>query len=269
MSPTCPTCWPVRPDWPREARLLVAAASLLTRIPLPAVRHDPDWLPRSVKYLPLVGAAVGLAGAAVLLVAAYVWPRPIPEILALASGLALTGALHEDGLADTCDGLGGATPEARLAIMKDSRLGTFGALALGVALAIQLGSLTALPPAEGMAAWVAAQAGARLPPALLLATQPYAGTPATAKLAAAPDRPCRWEVAVAAAFAAGAMLPLLALAPGRALAAAIVGAAAAAWFARRTCRALGGQTGDVLGAAAVVFTSGFLLGAAVTIGASG
>ncbi|MDB5590403.1 adenosylcobinamide-GDP ribazoletransferase, partial [Enterovirga sp.] len=146
----------------RERGRLVAAAALLTRLPLPRVEIEPDWLPRCAKYLPAVGALVGLLAAAMLLAAGALWARPVPEILALLAGLLVTGALHEDGLADSFDALGGTTRESRLAIMKDSRLGTFGVLAVLAALALQVAALSGLHLLSGAAALVAAHAGGRL-----------------------------------------------------------------------------------------------------------
>ena len=95
----------------REWRLLLTAVQFLTRLPVPAwVGHGPEQLDRAMRYLPLVGIGVGLLGGAVLATASTGLPRPAAALLSVMATLLLTGALHEDGLADTLDGLfGGAT----------------------------------------------------------------------------------------------------------------------------------------------------------------
>ena len=122
----------------REVALFLTAVQLLTRVPTPGIAgFQPDWVARSARYYPLVGALVGAVAALVLLGAARLWTGALPALLAVAGGVLLTGAFHEDGLADAADGLGGgATRERRLHIMKDSRIGSYGALALGVVLGL-------------------------------------------------------------------------------------------------------------------------------------
>src|SRR4051794_39860272 len=109
------------------------ALRFLTVIPAPRVAHiADDWLIRAAKYFPFVGIIVGGCTAGVLLLAGEMWSGVLPALLAVAAGIVLTGALHEDGLADTADGFGGGDArETRLVIMKDSRIGSYGALALG------------------------------------------------------------------------------------------------------------------------------------------
>ena len=254
----------MRFDPRREAQLLLAAAEFLTRLPVAPTGHDPDWLPRAAKYFPLVGIGVGGLAAAVLVAAHHLWPAPLPELLAIAATLVLTGALHEDGLADSADSLGGWTREKRLAIMKDPRLGSFGALGLGLCLALQAGSLAALlPGATAAAALVASHAGGRLAAALLMAAQPYGGELRASRIEHRAERPRAGEIAVAAAFG---LSPLLLLPPDRAGIGLLLGTAAAALVAWRLCRVLGGYTGDVLGAAVVTYQAAFLLGVAADLG---
>ncbi len=251
----------MRSEIAREGRRLVAAAQFLTRVPVPDIAYDADWLPRSARYFPLVGIGVGLAAACVLAGAAHLWPEPIPSLLAVAAAILVTGALHEDGLADTADGFGGVTAERRLAIMKDSGLGTYGALALGVVLALRVAALAATPLA--VAALVAAHAGGRLMPVILMARLPYAGDPALSRVTHEGGRPGGLDLAVAGVTA---LVPLLWLPPDRALAGLALGLAASGLVAWRACRALGGFTGDVLGAAVTLFETGLLLGVAATSG---
>lgn len=247
----------------RELRLLLAALQFMTRLPVAPSSLDPDWLARSAKYFPLVGILVGTVAAAVLAGAATLWPVPLPALLAVGAVLLLTGALHEDGLADCADSLGGRTREARLAIMKDPRLGVFGALALLLAIGVSVGALSSLPVRAAAAALVASHAGGRLAAVLVMATSSYAGDRAASKVEHGSSRPWRGEVAVAALFG---LVPLLLLAPERAVLGLALGAAAAGILAVFMRRTLGGYTGDVLGATIASFAVGFLLGASTAWG---
>lgn len=157
-----------------ELRVFGHAVALLTRVSLPSFRFDPRLMARSVIYFPLVGGLIGAASAAVLLLAAQAWSGWIPAILAVAASVALTGGLHEDGLADSFDALGaGPGPDARRAVLKDSRLGTYGALALFFVLALKLAALAAMAPGEAALALVAGHALGRWASVALLARLPY------------------------------------------------------------------------------------------------
>ena len=247
----------------REAQLLLSATQFLTRLPVRPLSYDANWLPRGAKYFPLVGVLVGCLGAAVLLLASAVWPAPLPQILALAATLLATGALHEDGLADCADSLGGSSREKRLAIMKDSRLGTYGALALMITLGLQVAALAALSATLGALCLVAAHAAGRLGPVLVMAAGPYAGDPAASRIEHRPERPEAGEIALAALFG---LAPLALVPSGWAALGVLIGGAAASLFAFSLCRPLGGYTGDVLGGVVVVFQTAFLLGVAAGAG---
>jgi adenosylcobinamide-GDP ribazoletransferase len=252
---------PLRAELRAELDRLFAAIGFLTRLPVPrAAIYDPAWLVRSAKYFPLVGTLIGAIGAAILVTSGAIWSGGLlPALLATAVTILVTGALHEDGLADTADAFGGGTREARLAIMKDSRLGTFGALALGLSLAVRVGALAALAP--DLAAWalVASHAGSRLATVLGMAMLPHAGDAATSRISYSPDRLQAGEIAVAAVLA---ILPMLPAEPRLAFAGLLAGGAAAVILALLMFRRLGGYTGDVLGAIEQVFQVGFLLGVA-------
>ena len=130
----------------RQWRLFATAVAFLTRLPIPAGEYEPRVLAQSVVYFPVVGLLVALIGAAVFLLANALWGGPVALLLLLLSSLLVTGAFHEDGLADTVDGLGGGwSTEDKLRIMKDSRVGTYGALALVMALLLKFGGLMSLP----------------------------------------------------------------------------------------------------------------------------
>jgi adenosylcobinamide-GDP ribazoletransferase len=243
-----------------EFRYFLAAVQVLTRLPVPALRgFEEEWLERGVKYFPLTGALVGAACAAILLAASKLWGGTLPALLTIAAGIAITGALHEDGFADFFDSMGGATRDARLTIMKDSRLGTYGVLALGAGIGAKLFALAALAPAIGAAVLVAMHAGARLATVAVISMLPYAGGMSAAKIKPLGYGITRADLAIAAVFG---ILPLLLLPWALGLSALAAGAAASALAALYGRRLLGGYTGDVLGAAEQSYEIAFLLGAA-------
>lgn len=240
-----------------ELRLFLIALQFLTRMPVPAwCGHQPAWLNASVRYFPLVGALVGACGALVLGMASTVWPPVVAAALAVLATVWLTGAFHEDGLADTFDALGGvASRERALAIMKDSRIGTYGACALVMVLGLRvalLGTLLRHGTAAASLALIGSHAIGRCGAVLMMALLPYAGDADHAKakplavgvtwrsvvpammvtavgvllLAACSAASIGWRWAVAAAMALGVVMGLQ------------------RWLNAR----LGGYTGDTLGA---------------------
>jgi len=132
-------------------RSLVAAFRFLTRLPVPGPETRVEDLSGSVGWYPLVGAFVGLATAAIFTLAMRLWTPPVAAALAVAFGLMLTGGFHEDGFTDAADGLGGGwTKERVLEIMKDSRIGAYGAMALWCTLTLRWAALWSL---EARALW--------------------------------------------------------------------------------------------------------------------
>lgn len=251
-----------------EARLFLVALQFLTRIPVPAwVGFDAAWLNQCVRHFPLVGALVGASGAAVLLTAAAWWQPQVAVLITLGWTVWLTGAFHEDGLADTLDALGGQVPRERaLAIMKDSRIGTYGAAALVLVLALRGAALADLlrdGASLAAAGLVLSHALGRMAAVLVMARLPYAGDPEHAKakpLATSVPASCLvaaliWGVLILAlcgSAGAGLRIPALAIA---ALACLLVGAAMVGWLRRR----LGGYTGDTLGATEQLVETAVLL----------
>jgi len=226
---------------------LKAAIGFCTRLPLYRMAPPPgSTLSRAVWAFPLAGLVVGIIGAAVYELAhrfgVPAWPA---AALAVAATLLVTGALHEDGLADTADGFGGgADREQKLAIMRDSRIGTYGVCALALSLLLRVGALASLPSAHAVVwALIAAHAGARATmPALMAMLPPARGD----GLSHDAGRPAGESVAAAAAI--GFVIVAFCLHPGRAVAALIVLAAVTAIMAWLSTRQIEGQTGDVLGA---------------------
>ncbi|GAA4272380.1 adenosylcobinamide-GDP ribazoletransferase [Aquimarina gracilis] len=123
----------------KEIHIFFTALMFFTRIPCPKwVNHDPGYLRLSSKYFPLVGIIVGSIGALVFYGASFLFSIEISILLSMIVTIYTTGAFHEDGFADVCDGFGGGwTKEKILLIMKDSRLGTYGTIGLVSILAVK------------------------------------------------------------------------------------------------------------------------------------
>lgn len=160
-----------------EWRLILVAIQFLTRIPVPAFSHyDPQWLHQSSRHFPAVGLLVGLLCAFVFWLASVLFTPLIAAVVSTVFSIKLTGAFHEDGLADTCDGLGGGlTRERTLTIMKDSRLGTYGTLGLVSALLLKISLLASMPLSVAVIALIMAHCGSRLLCISLIAFLPYGG----------------------------------------------------------------------------------------------
>lgn len=251
----------MRDVWREQATALALAWGFLTRVPPPrAVAATPERMAAALRYLPLVGALIGLVAAAVLLTAAAVLPFGVAVLLSTAATCLLTGALHEDGLADTLDGAGaGGDVARRLAIMRDSRIGTFGALGLGLTLALKGTSLAALSPGAAAAALVAGHGASRLSAVLVIATSRYARESGTGGFTAAGLRGSGLVVALGTGVIC--LLVLWPAAGAAAIPAALAGLLLGHGLARGLFeRQLGGYTGDGLGATQQLSELGLYLG---------
>ena len=221
---------------------ILSGFALLTRLPLPDHRSTGA---ASAWAWPLVGAALGAAAAALASAALWLGVTPgVTAVLVLAFGAMLTGGLHEDGLSDTADGLfGGWTKARRLEIMKDSRVGSYGVLALVLVVLARWSALTALLVFGGhWAALVATGALSRAPMALIMALLPNARGEG---LSHATGQPAP-GIALAALGLGLAIAVALTGWTGIAMAAAALGAGAV--LSASALRRIGGQTGDILGA---------------------
>ena len=248
-----------------ETAAALFAWQMLTRVPIPAsIEFNRARQRRAIGYYPLAGALIGICIAAFWFAAQWLLPSPVAILLAIAAGLLLTGAFHEDGLADTADGLGGRDAAAALAIMVDSRIGVFGAAALWLVLAIKAAALIALPAAVLPMALLFAHAGSRLSLVIVMATSPYVGAnpeakPTTAGVGAGGlIRSALTGFAVLAA--ALTVVPALVLAGG--LIGLIIGHAAGRLLYERKLR---GHTGDCLGATQQLSELGVYLGLLVAL----
>ena len=222
------------------------ALSFLTRLPL----GNPDApgkgaLAQAMGMFPLAGVVIGGIGAAIYALAHQILPASVAALLAVAATILVTGGLHEDGLADTADGFGGGTDrEKKVAIMRNSRIGSFGVLALLVALGLRVGALAEIGSSLAAAgALIAAHALARA--AIPVAMQALA--PARADgLGASAGRPSATQTGIAITLAVlVAALALPVSAALAALAGATIGTIVIILVADTQ---IGGQTGDVLGA---------------------
>jgi adenosylcobinamide-GDP ribazoletransferase len=228
-------------DWLDD---LLAAAAFLTRVPVPHGASPPNPA-RAYRAFPLLGAAIGAAVGAVYLLLLWIGlPTIAAAALGLGAGALLTGALHEDGLADLADGFGGGRDKAaKLDVMRDSRLGTYGSLALMTSFVAKIGALSTLPRSEVLVAMIATHALARAPLAVLAAAMPFARADGLAASAGRPD-----SLIALTACVVAAIIALVALPAATAMTAAFVTAVAAAILAALAQQQIGGQTGDVLGA---------------------
>jgi adenosylcobinamide-GDP ribazoletransferase len=248
----------------RELGAFFAALGYFTRLPVPAwVGYTPDGLVRAARYLPAIGLLVGGLGALVFALASHLWSQPVAVVLAMVATIALTGAFHEDGLADTADGLGGGWDKAKiLAIMKDSRVGSYGVIAIVLALLGKFALLASLPAGKVAVALVAGHAVSRFCAVSLMATMDYARDDEASKARPVASRLGAGALLVALLFAS---LPLVLLSPQQIASAIALAALATLWLAAKCRRWLGGYTGDCLGAVQQVAEIAFYLGLAATI----
>ncbi|MBK6356019.1 MAG: adenosylcobinamide-GDP ribazoletransferase [Betaproteobacteria bacterium] len=245
----------------RELGAFFAALGYFTRLPVPAwVGYSPDGLARAARYLPLIGLLVGGVGALVFWLASQVWAQPVAVVLSMVATIALTGAFHEDGLSDTADGLGGGWDKAKiLAIMKDSRVGSYGVIAVVLALLGKFALLDSLSATEVVVALIAGHAVSRFCAVSLMATMDYARDDESSKARPVAARLGAGALLFALVFA---VLPLVMFAPEQALPAIAMAALATLWLAAKCRRWLGGYTGDCLGAVQQLAEIAFYLGLA-------
>lgn len=241
----------------REVRVFWTAVAYFTRVPAPRwVGYDPAWLQAAPRYFPLVGALVGGAGAVVWWASARVLPGPIAIVLSMIATILLTGAFHEDGFADVCDGFGGGWDKAQvLAIMKDSRIGAFGAIGVVLILGLKAVTLAYVPKNYVIGVLIASHAISRWAAATMLFTHVYVREDAMtkAKPIATQLGVGAWSVATVLGLAPLVLLPLRFA--WAVLPVALVRWTMGRWFARR----IGGYTGDCLGALQQVSEVAFYL----------
>ncbi|ABC27853.1 Cobalamin-5-phosphate synthase [Hahella chejuensis KCTC 2396] len=231
----------------RQWHLLMLSLQFYTRIPVRLLYdfHEAD-LNQASRYIALTGWLVALAAACAYLSGLYFYGPWGGAVLAVATGVLITGAFHEDGLADAADGFGGGhTPERILEIMKDSRVGTYGALALALSLSLKIVVLAQLSPDAALLLLWISHACSRALAISLIASLDYVRADQLSKVKPVAKGIATRDIAIAAGMA---IAPLM-LAGAKALILAAVGL----WLLRRASicylsRRLGGYTGDCLGA---------------------
>jgi adenosylcobinamide-GDP ribazoletransferase len=228
--------------WPR---LFLIAMQFLTRLPVPRdLKTNEEELGRAAMFFPLVGMLVGGGGALLHIALLHLLPPSTCVLLVLVYASFITNAFHEDGLADAVDGFGGGwTRERVLEIMRDSRIGTFGALALIFLVLAKYNFLSALEPARVWRWLIVAHTAARWTTLPLCLWLPYARAEGQGKLVARRVSHGGMAVATLTLLAALVLLDLRAAVIACAVAVAVV--TASGWYYRRR---LGGITGDCLGA---------------------
>lgn len=233
----------------REKDIFLTALMFFTRVPIPAwanYTYDPSYLQLSSRYFPLVGLLVGAAAGGIFWLFSLFLPPLLAVLLSMTGSILVTGAFHEDGFADVCDGFGGGMTKMRvLEIMKDSRLGTYGTLGLILILSLKASALLTLVPTGRLALiLMAIHAFSRLMATSLIYTHRYVRENEDSKAKPLATSISIGSMGVAAFFGS---LPLLLLPPAGWLIVIPVGLVPilmGRWFQRR----IDGYTGDCLGA---------------------
>lgn len=257
--------------WQQQWRYFLVALGFLTRIP---VMYLSDFeqrdLDAALKYFPLVGMLVGALGALIYWLGLQILPPAVAVVLSMASTIYLTGAFHEDGLADSADGIGGGWErEQMLTIMQDSRLGTYGAVALFGALFMKFQALNHLPSVWVPALLITAHALSRLAAVWMMTSMPLAKLNGKSKPLA--TQLSKLDLYIANVFG---VLPLLIF--GLMLVLSIGSIAPVLlficmlfvpmlligwWWRQKVFKSLGGYTGDTLGAMQQLIELALYLGA--------
>ena len=245
----------------KEVRIFFTALMFFTRIPCPKwVGHETSYLQKSSKYFPLIGILVGSIGAIVFYLLQFLVPLPIAILLSIVATVYTTGAFHEDGFADVCDGFGGGwTKEKILMIMKDSRLGTYGTMGLLLLLGTKFLSLVEISPILLPLVLISGHSTSRFIATTLIYTHPYVrDTDSKAKPAA--KGMTLPMLAISGFFG---LLPLVFFQDFRILLCLIPMYLSKVFLAGKFKKWIGGQTGDCAGAvqqlSEVVFYISFLI----------
>jgi|688.fasta_scaffold92737_2 adenosylcobinamide-GDP ribazoletransferase len=251
-----------------------AAFFFLTRIPVGGFPYTPDAWRWASGWFPFVGLVIGTAMAAVWVVVENVGPLPAAALVT-GLGMLLTGAFHEDGMADTADAIGGVVDRDKVfEILKDSRIGAFGAACLFITLLLRislLARLGELTPAAVPALIIVSQCLARTPPVWLMATIPYVTQDdvAKSKLVTRAGYGQAWLATAWCATGIGLGLLAGAITVGESTAGVLAAAVITVLLGWRFVRRIGGLTGDFLGAAEQCAEVAFLLAVALVRGSGG
>ncbi|MDX1937570.1 MAG: adenosylcobinamide-GDP ribazoletransferase [Flavihumibacter sp.] len=230
----------------KQLHIFFTAVMFYTRIPCPAwVNHDAEYLNKATRYFPLIGWLVGGAAAALFILCHYLFTTPVAILISMVGSILITGAFHEDGFADVCDGFGGGwTKEKILLIMKDSRVGAYGVIGTVLLLLLKFTSLTAIDTALLWKVLIAAHSFSRLCPVLMIATSRYVRENEDAKAKPLAKSITAAEIVPALVFG---LAPLALLGSLNILLVIIAPLIGTWWLRRYFHKWIGGYTGDCLG----------------------
>ncbi|WP_299805257.1 adenosylcobinamide-GDP ribazoletransferase [uncultured Shewanella sp.] len=231
----------------RHLGAILAAASFLTRLPMPKwVAKDSDAIAKSSRWFAFVGLWIGVIAASLLYSFTALMGQELAVVLTLLLIILLTGAFHEDGLADLCDGFGGGWEKSRkLEIMKDSQIGAYGVLALVSAFALKLSALTQLPLTIACIGLIMCHAGSRAIAGLVAVYLPYAREDSNNKT---PQKDVTLPISNRLILCVSGALPLVLLPFGCALMLLAVWLMTFIAMIKLMQRHIQGYTGDTLGA---------------------
>ena len=227
-----------------EYQAIVMALMFLTRIPTPSIPYHPSLLGKATLYFPLVGIVIGVIGAVIYSAALSLWPSSVAVALAIIAMYLSTGGFHEDGLADTADGIGGGwTVEDKLRIMKDSRIGTYGTLAIAGLLLVKFSALSQMAAEQIPTVLIVAHVLARWSILPMIMTTPYVRAEGTGKPFVDSISPKRFVIATL--FVLGLIVSLASVKTLLLIISCLCLLTSCRWYFKRK---LGGITGDTLGA---------------------
>ncbi|MDR0380265.1 MAG: adenosylcobinamide-GDP ribazoletransferase [Candidatus Accumulibacter sp.] len=243
-----------------ELETFLGAIRFFTRLPVPGtLGQDPAALNRAMRYFPAVGLLVGALAGLVFAVTTFFWPKTLAVLAAMITAILVTGAIHEDGWSDMVDGFGGGTDrETILAIMRDSRIGNFGAVGIILLLLARFFTLVEVDMLRVPVTLVAGHAVSRLCAVGVFHWLDYARPEGKVSPF---DKLDKSDLIFAAIMA---LLPVLLLSPAQSIPALIFAAGTSFWLWRLFKQRIDGYTGDCLGAvqqsAEVAFYGGLLCG---------
>jgi adenosylcobinamide-GDP ribazoletransferase len=241
-----------------ELKIFLTAIMFYTRIPVPKFTgYSEENLNKATRYFPLIGIIVGGIAALIFYTLQFILPKELAILLSMSSSILLTGAFHEDGFADFCDGFGGGySKEKILEIMKDSRIGTYGSIGLILILGIKFFSLSNIETAQIPIVLISAHAFSRIFPVIMIYTSKYSRLDALSKTKPIGERGNILSFCIALIFG----LVMLYFIHWMAIALIIVICSLTFLvFRKYVIRKIDGYTGDVLGALQQISEIGFYI----------
>lgn len=231
----------------KEIQLFFTALMFYTRIPCPNwVTHDAEYLNKATRYFPLMGWIVGGLSAAVFYGAEYLFNTPVALLISIIGSVLITGAFHEDGFADVCDGFGGGwTKEKILNIMKDSRVGAYGVIGIVLLLLLKYMSLLSINVYDLGFVLIAAHSFSRLCAVLVIFTSKYVRENEDAKAKPLAKQISANELIPAVILGVAPLFLFLTIKILVVLLLPIIGTVYLRWYFHKW---IGGYTGDCLGA---------------------